>query len=277
MNEFGTVDELREAIIQRFSHLSKRLQQVGKYVIDSQNDFAIETVATIAERSGVQPSAVVRFAKEFGFDGASSMQRLFRQKLITDGPPDNYRERARNIRKSSSSNDEDAYETFFFDLIDGSIGSLQRLGTEARAKSVVEFASAIDKAGAVYLAGVRRSFPVAAYFAYGLGKAGKRAIVVDGVGGMESQQIDCCEEEDLMIATSFNPYAQETVAAAERAKERGCAIAVITDSEVSPLVKFADHKIFVHDAESFGFRALSSTLCVAQAIVVSYAALSDSR
>ena len=277
MSDYASVDDLRNEIIGRYSDLSKRLQQVGKYVIDSQNDFAIETVATIAERSGVQPSAVIRFAKEFGFDGASAMQRLFRQKLISDGAPDSYRDRVRDMKKRLLSDGEESYKEYFYDLIDESIESLSRLGSKDRAEGVVSFAKAIEKSEAVYLAGVRRSYPVSAYFAYGLGKAGKRTIVVDGAGGMEGQMIDCSSPSDLMIATTFSPYAEETVAAAERAKGLGCKIAVISDSEVSPLGKFADLKIFVQDAEASGFRALSSTLCIAQAIVVSYLAISENK
>ena len=277
MSQYASVDDLRNEIIGRYSGLSKRLQQVGKYVIDSQNDFAIETVATIAERSGVQPSAVIRFAKEFGFDGASAMQRLFRQKLISEGSSDSYRDRVRNMKNRLSSNDDDTYKEYFYDLIDESVESLSRLASKERSEGVVHFARAVEQAGVVYLAGVRRSYPVSAYFAYGLGKAGKRTIVVDGAGGMENQMIDCCTPSDLMIATTFAPYAEETVIAAERAKDLGCQIAVISDSEVSPLAKFADKKIFVQDAEAFGFRALSSTLCIAQAIVVSYVAISENR
>ncbi len=277
MSEYASVDDLRNEIIGRYSGLSKRLQQVGKYVIDSQNDFAIETVATIAERSGVQPSAVIRFAKEFGFDGASAMQRLFRQKLISESASDSYRDRVRDMRRKAVLSSDDTYKEYFYNLIDESIESLGRLGSKERADGVVKFAKAIDQSNSVFLAGVRRSYPVSAYFAYGLGKAGKRTVMVDGVGGMEEQIIECTSPSDLMIATTFSPYAPETVAAAEQAKDRGCRIAVISDSEVSPLAKLSDLNILVQDAEAYGFRALSSTLCIAQAIVVSYVAISENK
>ena len=41
-------------------------------------------LAVIAARCGVQPSAIVRFAKSFGFEGASQMQRLFRDGLLSN-------------------------------------------------------------------------------------------------------------------------------------------------------------------------------------------------
>jgi DNA-binding MurR/RpiR family transcriptional regulator len=38
----------------------------------------LQTLAVIAGRCKVQPSTVVRFAKAFGYAGATDMQRLFR-------------------------------------------------------------------------------------------------------------------------------------------------------------------------------------------------------
>ena len=63
-----TAEELRAAILARYETLSKRLQQIARYVLDEPNAVALETLAVLAERTGVQPSAIVRFAKSFGFD-----------------------------------------------------------------------------------------------------------------------------------------------------------------------------------------------------------------
>ncbi|RZJ37236.1 MAG: MurR/RpiR family transcriptional regulator, partial [Brevundimonas sp.] len=64
----ATADELRAAILDRYESLSKRLQQIARYVLDEPNAVALETLAVLADRSGVQPSAIVRFAKTFGYD-----------------------------------------------------------------------------------------------------------------------------------------------------------------------------------------------------------------
>ena len=59
-------DELRAAILDEYETLSKRLKQIARYVLDEPSAVALETVAVLAERTGVQPSAIVRFAKSFG-------------------------------------------------------------------------------------------------------------------------------------------------------------------------------------------------------------------
>src|ERR1700682_3142062 len=68
-----TADELRAAILERYDGLSKRLQQIARHILDQPHEFGIDTLAELAARSGTQPSTIVRFAKSFGFDGASSM------------------------------------------------------------------------------------------------------------------------------------------------------------------------------------------------------------
>ena len=61
----ATAEELRAAILERYDGLAKRLQQIARYVLDEPNELALETLAVIAERSGVQPSAIVRFTAAY--------------------------------------------------------------------------------------------------------------------------------------------------------------------------------------------------------------------
>ena len=91
----STFDSLQKAIVERFPSLSKRLQQIATYALDNPSDLALETIATVAERANVQPSSLIRFAKELGFSGYSEMQRVFRLRL-TDAMPD-YNERLRTL------------------------------------------------------------------------------------------------------------------------------------------------------------------------------------
>src|SRR3546814_20336799 len=75
----ATAEEFRALVLAHYDGLSRRLQQIARYVLDHPNEVALETLAVIAQRAAVQPSAIVRFAKGFGFAGASQMQRLFRR------------------------------------------------------------------------------------------------------------------------------------------------------------------------------------------------------
>ncbi len=96
----ASAEELRAAILARYDGLSKRLKQIARYVLDEPNAVALETLAVLSGRCGVQPSAIVRFAKSFGFDGATQMQRVLRDGLLSANASLGYGERIREFSKA---------------------------------------------------------------------------------------------------------------------------------------------------------------------------------
>lgn len=58
----NTIEELRQVIVERCDHLSKRLQLNARHALHQPDDFALQTLAVISKRSGAQPSAIVRFS-----------------------------------------------------------------------------------------------------------------------------------------------------------------------------------------------------------------------
>ena len=92
----ATYPELREAIAGNYDRLSKVLRRVATYALEHPNDMALETIAVIAGRAGVQPSSLIRFAQTFGYDGFSNMQWVFRARLREQNST--YAERIRALR-----------------------------------------------------------------------------------------------------------------------------------------------------------------------------------
>ena len=74
--------------------------------------------------------------------------------------------------------------------------------------------------------------------------------------------------KDLVIAISYHSYAPETVSAVEAASIAGAKILAISDSLASPIAKLATQTMVVRESQVRGFRSLSASLCVAQALVV---------
>ena len=265
-----TLDQLRAAIVAQHGNLSKRLQQIGRYVLDQPNDIALETLAVIASRCGVQPSAIVRFAKGFGFEGASQMQRLFRDELLSSNVALGYSERVRKLDQAMNATGAQPGQ-LLGEFVEGNQLALQGLLQSISADDMQAAVQAILSARSVHVVGYRRSFPVASYLAYSLLQAGKRTVFVDGVGGLEQQQLQLMDSDDLLIAISFQPYAAEAVSAVEAASARGAAILTISDSPVSPIAKKADIVLQVRESDVRGFRSLSASMCLAQAMIINYA------
>jgi DNA-binding MurR/RpiR family transcriptional regulator len=129
----------------------------------------------------------------------------------------------------------------------------------------------VGQADVVYVIGFRRAFPVSSYLAYSLQQAGKRVAFVDGIAGLARQQIQAIGPKDLLIAVSYQPYADETVQAVETAAASGGKVLAISDSLVSPIAKPATLTLQVRESDVRGFRSLSASMCLAQALVIGFA------
>ena len=267
----ATAEELRAAILARYDGLSKRLQQIARYILDEPNSVALETLAVLSERSGVQPSAIVRFAKSFGFDGATQMQRLFRDGLLSANTPLGYSERVREFNQNVEGKAVGDPSQVLGEFVEGNVLALQHLSDAIDRQALNEAVDLIAQADTVYVAGFRRSFPVAAYLAYSLHQVDKKTVFIDSMGGMTRQQIHGITRNDLLLVVSYHPYAEEAVHLIEAAVDQQCRILSISDSPVSPVAKPATRVLQIREAEVRKFRSLSASMCLAQALVISYA------
>ena len=272
-----TADALRAAILERHDGLSKRLQQIARYVLDEPNELALDTLAVIAERIGVQPSAIVRFAQSFGFDGATQMQRLFRDGLLSGNAALGYGERVRNLSETVGRRSKDGGAGLLSEFIEGNALALQNLAQTVSDQEMAAAVKLVERADTVVIVGFRRAFPVASYLAYSLQQTGKRTLFVDNVGGMAAQQVRTITPRDLLIAVSYQPYAGETVQAVETAVERGAKVLSISDSVVSPIARQAELVLQVRESEILAFRSLSASMCLAQALVIGFAFESSAK
>lgn len=267
-----TSEELRAAILDSYEDLSKRLQQIARYVLDEPNAVALETLAVIGERAGVQPSAIVRFAKAIGFESASQMQKVIRDGLIAGSTVLGYSERVRQFSEGAATARNGARPAdVLSEFVEGNVLAMNNLRELVKADDLRKAVDLITDAETVYVVGFRRSLPVSSYLAYSLQQLNKRTVFVDGVGGMTRQQIQTIGPEDLLIDISFHPYAEETVQAVQTALTHEAKVLSISDSLVSPTAKPATLALQVKEAEIRKFRSLAATMCLAQALVISYA------
>jgi len=267
----ATAAELHQAILTRYDSLSKRLKQIARYILDEPNTVALETLSVVAQRCGVPPSSIVRFSQAFGFEGASQMQRLFRDGLLSLNAPLEYGERIRQFNQVVNDQQINTPTQVLAEFIQGNIMALQHLDGSIDQEQLAQAVDLIAKADTVYVAGFRRSFPVAAYLAYSLHQVDKRTVFIDAVGGMTQQQIHGITDQDLLLEVSYFPYAEEAVHLIDTAAEHGGKILSITDSPLSPIARSASLVLQIREAEVRGFRSLSSTMCLAQSLVIAYA------
>lgn len=271
------LEKLRAQIVQSYERLSPRLQQVAAFALEHPNDMGLQTLAVIAERCKVQPSTVVRFAKAFGYEGASEMQKLFRDEILSFAPSPSYADRIRQFNERAGTAGVLSPHGLMQEFAESNIVALQHLKDSVRKADLEKAVALIRDAQAVYLIGLRRSFPVAAYLAYALRHVEKRAYLIDGVAGMLSEQGTLVADGDLLIAISFRPYSPETAEIVEGARKRGAKLIAISDTRLAPIARDADIVFETKDAEVRQFRSLTASLCLVQTLVISYASQLEAR
>lgn len=265
-----SVDQFIARITTEYEALSKQLKVIARHVEQHRDHIGLEGIQELAAHCGVQPSAVVRFAKHFGFSGFSEMQAIFREGLTRQlAPSRNYRTRIRDIIDSgagSLSSVEIAHE-----FLAGSVAAMHELEANLDADTFMQAVDMLRETDCIWIAASRRSFPVAVYLDYALQHTDKRVCLMSGLGSMHLGQMRSARPGDVMLAISFAPYAEETLAAVELAQERGVRLIAITDSRMSPLAKDAEVTLIVQDNSTFGFRALTSTMGLAQSLFIALA------
>jgi DNA-binding MurR/RpiR family transcriptional regulator len=92
----------------------------------------------------------------------------------------------------------------------------------------------------IYVAGHRASAALAQFFGYELAKVHPDVVTLCGDGSAAYDAFRVVPPGTWMIGIAYPRYPRETVELLDFAREEGIAIAVITDSAVSPAAKRAD-------------------------------------
>lgn len=257
-----TFDGLRQRIRDRFPTLSPHLQRIARASLEEPNSFALNTTQVIADELKIQPSTLIRFAKEFGYKGFSEFQRVFRQRLI-EGQAG---VRGQVLEDSANLPPPDAKA-----LLDASVSAhMEALRNLSESCNLDDLATAIRmmrSARHVYIAGLRRSRPIAEYLHYGLLRAERACSMLDFSGGMAGPQISTISRDDLLVAIAFPPYSVPVVEVVMDADVVGRRILTITDSEASPLAQHAELALFIGSESKSRLQPISAAIALVQTLI----------
>jgi DNA-binding MurR/RpiR family transcriptional regulator len=236
-----TLDDLQKAIVDAFPKLSKRLQQIAGYALDNPSELALETIATVAQRAGVQPWSLIRFGKVLGFSGYSEMQRVFRRRLTASMP--DYTERLRSLGGQYPKDTGSLLDEF----IQADIVGLRSMLQQRKLGELLEQAfTLLEEADTVYLVGHRRSFPVVCYLSYAL------------------SQLNA-------------PRPIRRMSCRPCAKQRGVRAVAVTDGPLSPLVEHSTVSLEVQQPSVHLFRSVAVQMTLSITLIVGLGRLLEAK
>ena len=263
----ATVDEFRARLAQVSAELPRRLRQCADYIAANTDRIAVSTVAELAAGADVPPSALMRFCQILGFSGFSEMQRLFRE-AYSPGWPD-YSTRLKNLKDEGAGSPS----ALLAEFIEAGRLSLEALAKTADEVALAQSVALLAAADTVHVVGLRRAFPVATYLAYVFEKMSVPTMLHDGVGKLDHRF--ALRPGDAVLAITFAPYSEETLALAQDAQTRGLPVVALTDRMTSPLVRLSTAVLTVPEVDFGAFRSLSATIAMAISLAVAVGSARD--
>ena len=254
--------ELNQAMTSHYHDMSGRLRLVCDFFLQNPNQIALDTMVAIAAEIGVSPSTLVRFANFFGFKGFTALQQLYIGEL--KGRVNGYRERVRLASTRNAPESNYLLEAFY----GAQMVAIENLGNSVGPDDLKTAIELMDQAETIYITGARRAFPVAYYLSYALLQADIDAVLLESVGALHKAQLKRLEKNDLLLAVSFYPHAEETTECLRMADQSNAKSLVLTDQSVHPCHSLISHCLKYNEAEVMGMRSLSSSMHLAQSLVM---------
>jgi DNA-binding MurR/RpiR family transcriptional regulator len=262
-------------ITANYEKLSDGYQQVARFFTQNPNIIALESINSIATKTKVHPSTLVRFAQNMGYSGFKDLQSVFQTRLATAAP--GFRERVSVLDAEISRNAAHGNVGFLRTMVVRDIASLQGLLESVSEKDLQKSAELCASATCIYVVGQLRSEPIAELFRYLMTMLHRKVIFMDSSGGLAQEIAMTMNKTDLLVAIAFRHYAKEVVTIAEYAVANHVPVLAITDSQLSPLAKGAEVLFTVPEEEYTFSRSLAAPMCLIQTIATATAAKLHSK
>lgn len=266
-SEHATYESLRAEIARRHSRFSDRLKVIAEFALDHPTEMALGTVAEVAQRARVQPSAIVRFAHALGYGGFTEMQQVFRSRLVASVAP-SYKDRIAGLRRDGRFRDSGTPRALLGRFASEGLVALESLQDAVVEKDLARAIAILGAAHTIYVLGLGGSFPVAAHLTYVLRKLGRRVALLDGLGSALGEQAACATRQDALIAISFKTYNPDTARLFPDLVARKVPAVAITDSLLSPIVQGAQVVFEIPDMPEAALRTMVAPMCLAQSLAV---------
>jgi DNA-binding MurR/RpiR family transcriptional regulator len=255
-----TSNHALDAMRAHFLELSPQLRKAARFVIDNPDEIALHSMRWIAARAGVHPNVMIRLARTIGFASYAPFRQEFRDWILERGGT-GWVGRAQGLRQHGQNT---PHTDIVGSYIEQEIENLQKSFGRGSVPRLKEAAALIREARQVYVLGLRSLFSVGFYFHYVCRMFMRKTVLLTGVGGTFADDLRNVDRTDVMIAFSYQPYANDTVKAVKFARERGARIIVVTDSRTSPVVAKGGVNIIVSNTSKSLFPTMLPAFAVAQ-------------
>jgi len=240
--------------------MSKSHKKIADYIYDHYDKAAFMTAAKLGEKVGVSESTVVRFASELGYDGYPQFQRVLCEFI---------KNKLTAVQRMEITSTKFAEKDILSTVLSSDIEKLRQTIETVSVTDFSEAVNTIEKSKKIYIIGARTCFSIASFLGFYLNLLSYDVRLITTNSASETfEQIFDAGKQDTIIAISYPRYSRRTLNAVKYAHDKGSNVIAITDSELSPIYPYADHKIIARSDMSNFVDSLVAPLSIINAIIV---------
>jgi len=253
----GELECLAEIIQQRYQTMPKKLQEIANFALVYPETMALSTLSDLEQRTSINSSAFVRFAKYMDFAGFSQLQAVYKQSLKSQWS--NYSARIAQLDSLSS---DESFEALSGAAAQSILTSHQQIDTDRLNNAI----AMLRRAKMIWLVGNGRTMAALSYLSYMLTRMGIRNQTVSHAPQFAFDQLELIGKGELIVATSFAPYSELTVSLITQARKQNIDILSITDTQISPL--YDTNSLLVVESAFQGFKSICATISLCQHLAI---------
>lgn len=239
---------------------SKGQKQIARFILEHYDKAAFMTASRLGVTVGVSESTVVRFATELGYDGYPHLQRALQEMI---------RNKLTSVQRMEVAGDRmggrDVLQTVLHADTDMIRVTLDEIDRDA-------FQGAVDAlmgAKRIYILGVRSSSALASFLGFYFNLLFENVTLAHTNSVSEIfEQVLRVGPGDVLFGISFPRYSKRTLSAMKYARDRGARVIALTDSQLSPLARVADHVLLARSDMASFVDSLVAPLSVINALIV---------
>lgn len=224
---------------------------------------AVESITSLAERNGVDPSTLTRLGKKLGFSGFSDLQAVFRRQVAQDQPF-----YSSHLQESmAAAGGHLAPKELIHKHAESECQRVLDAAKQLDPRQVERAVDLLVSARHVYVLALRATYGLGYFFGTYLGTLRNDVTILGGPGYALTSDLARLTRNDLLVAMSFRPYTRAVVNAVSVIRETGAPILTLTDSG-SPLQVTANHGVTIAIDQPFYFESATAQFFAIQTLLL---------
>ncbi|MEH0021523.1 MAG: MurR/RpiR family transcriptional regulator [Desulfobacter sp.] len=242
----------------RLDTLTPKAQTLGTYIIQNPSTVVFMTTKELAEACGTSEATVVRFVSAVGYNRYSDFQDALKDFVNTGlSLPD---------RVDIKGIEEPGLNRLHRGILE-ELNNLKYLYENINVDTMNQFVDRLESASSVYFTGSRLSYTFAYYFGWSLTKVRRGIHIIKGSDSTAMDMLTNAPEKSLVVLAATTRYPNELIKLSKMIRRAGHTLLALTDSNISPVIQFADLSLVVPSKSIPFIGNVSGMLAVIQYMV----------